>query len=142
MRKITEEWALQAEAGDELDRICALWFGCIMREDPSYETGELWTQPNGAWNVVPPRYSSSWSDAGPLLEAMGDSLSREEEKDGGSWYCVVVHDKLVCGESYPQSADWRAAVADTPQLAIARACAVLVAHGITKEDMRETYRDG
>lgn len=67
MSDITAERALQAEAGDGLDRICALWFGSTMREDPSYETGEFWAEPNGAWNVVPPRYSSSWSDAGPLL---------------------------------------------------------------------------
>lgn len=142
-KEITEEWARNAEAGPELDRVCAEWMGYF--EDDS---GSLIT-PDGDGTVVgPPKsYSKDWSAAGPLLEAM-------EAKHGGihppsceiecrsyersEWYTKEEwrQRKWKCLVLIPEHEDRQLfGGAPTPQLAIARACAVLVARGIKKGDL-------
>ena len=108
MNEITEKWARHAPAGAELDRVCAEWMG--------------WTLKPLADNRPAP-YSTDWSAAGSLLEAMGVGIVLGKKSDD-QW---GVSQAVGCGLLM--------ADAPTPQLAIARACAVLVARGITCEDL-------
>jgi hypothetical protein len=133
MTDLTEDQARSMEAGDELDRACAEWIGCELGVIPggeTYSSYEIWTMPDGnrVFDNAPP-YSTDWSAAGPLLEAMQDmdgfDVSVESHLDG---WTVRVTSGLV----YMMP---REATAPTPQLAIARACAVLVARGITREEV-------
>ena len=140
--EITEEWARTAPAGPALDRVCAEWMGWIIyddgedgyvyAEDPN-DSGIVYCLLDPIWNISDElvAYSTEWSAAGPLLEAM-----RAEVGHGyPHWWCMVTHSDLVCGEDFIESADWRTVAAPTPQLAIARACAVLVARGISREGL-------
>jgi len=74
------------------------------------------------WLGIPGEYSTEWAAAGPLLEAMDGQLEPPMRSGMDTWLCYVWHTHH--GERAP-----------TPQLAIARVCATLVARGITKEDM-------
>ena len=138
MTKLTEEQARQMPAEPELDRFCAEWMGWDLLSVEG--DNEIWhhrgqndTRVEGE---LPP-FSSDWSAAGPLLEAM-----KNLQADGYSFtgaaleYCPhVLVDKV-----------WRIGVitydglktfvkAPTPQLAIARACAVLVAREISRDEL-------
>ena len=128
MGDLTEEQARQMEAGPELSRICAKWMGW------SYFAGmgsHQWkleasasTRPIIHQGKDPPPFSTDWSAAGPLLEAMKGHLSYRTID--GQWMCILGA-KGVTVRGY----------GPTPQLAIARACAVLVARGISRDDLEE-----
>jgi hypothetical protein len=116
---ITEEWARNAPAGPELDRVCAEWIGLR----PIKYNGGL----DGWWDGEAiggglPRYSTKWTHAGPLLEVMRGDLVFDANEH--TWYCSRYHEGRDTTGHAP-----------TPQLAIARACAVLVARGIPREDL-------
>jgi hypothetical protein len=114
MTDLTEEQARQMEAGEELDAICARFMGFTC------ENG-FWVQPNGVmFASIPPRFSTNWSAAGPLLEVMSADLNTGPD----GWRCIAVGGERFAEASGP-----------TPQLAIARACAVLVARGVTREEV-------
>lgn len=140
---ITEQWARTAPAGPELDRVCAEWMGfksgwissdchrCGGRFRAEWDKlicpscGKIY------WRSVERkehRYSSKWEDAGPLLEAMKGCV---EWDDVDLWTAYTLADT----PTDPNPDDPQAALATTPQLAIARACAVLVARGITRDDL-------
>ena len=116
MDDLTEKQARQMEAWIDLDVICARWMG-----DPRSNQGIA-------------SYSRDWSAAGPLLEAIQS---------------VSLASPLPAAEGFHEGHDWRVTVwsdpaggcelfhvdAPTPQLAIARACAVLVARGINRDDL-------
>ena len=151
--KITEEWARTAPAGSELDLKCALWFGYrvverveygvklirLVMDDPpdgldsvycieiGTPCGETYPMGDEHADTFPPKFSTDWSAAGPLLEAMGADLLRYD----GKWACEVQP-----GSAYPAPI-LAEAEAPTPQLAIARICAVLFARGITRENLED-----
>ena len=108
--EMTEEQARQVEAGPGLDRICAKWV----------ERPDGWI--DAPYGGRPKPFSTDWSAAGPLQVAMNARVSPCKE----GWSCTV-------GGLYQPRVVY--VVAPTPQLAIARACAVLVACGITQEDL-------
>ena len=124
MNNITEKWARTAPAGPELDRVCAEWMGNIFHsagmldgDDYHFIEGDIF-----------PKYSTSWNGAGPLLEAI--------QSDHTGWAIVYSHPwQYKTLEVY---GDQIITCADTMQLVIARACAVLVACGITRDDLRGT----
>lgn len=120
---ITESEAREMKAGAELDRICAEWVGA------TYD--DIWLQwkfpgPPSTWGYSgiagknPPKFSTDWAAAGPLLEAMGGTV-----RTGKKSRCNVM------------PPGWKpiTVYAPTPQLAIARACAVLVARGVERGDL-------
>ena len=152
MDDLTEEQARQMEAGPKLNRICAEWMGW------SYFAGmgsHQWkleasgsTRPIIHQGKDPPPFSTDWSAAGPLLEAM-------EAKHGGvhppsceiecrsykrsEWYTKEEwrQQKWRCLVLIPEHEDRQLfGLAPTPQLAIARACAVLVARGISRDELK------
>lgn len=106
---ITEKWARTAPAGPKLDRLCAEWMGDEINWTLEASRVDRW------W-----RYSTSWRNAGPLLEAMG---------------VTHLHDFRPSGTSTLKGRLFGKIKADTPQLAIARACAVLVTRGITRDQL-------
>ena len=115
MTEITEKWARTAEPGPELDRVCAEWFSPV-RGFNNY--GE------------PIKFSTDWSAAGPLLEAMGGpALHRHSDRHG--WHIEFGFHPVGGFDLH----------SPTPQLAIARACAVLAARGITRDDLEDRYAD-
>lgn len=120
---IIEEWARTAPSGSELDRVCAEWMGFTAG---SIINGRLTVVTRTGPKICSP--SSRWSDAGPLLEAMKGCV---EWDDGVLWTAYTLADT----PSDPRPNDPQAALATTPQLAIARACAVLAARGITREQL-------
>jgi hypothetical protein len=109
MTDLTEEQARQMEAGEDLDRVCAGWLGI----EPDIFGACL-----DGFAAQMFRFSTDWSAAGALMEAMGAHSIRTHF----GWECWV-DDRN------------NAATAPTPQLAIARACAVLVALGVTREEV-------
>jgi hypothetical protein len=109
MDDLTEEKARQMEAGEDLDRVCAGWLGI----EPDIFGACL-----DGFAAQMFRFSTDWSAAGALMEAMGAHSIRTHF----GWECWV-DDRN------------NAATAPTPQLAIARACAVLVALGVTREEV-------
>jgi hypothetical protein len=113
------------EAGEKLDAICARFMGFTC------ENG-FWVQPNGVmFASIPPRFSTNWSAAGPLLEAMEGEMKPPNTWHGGTlWCCKLFHPAISGDVFFPHSAS-----APTPPLAIARACAVLVARGVTREEV-------
>lgn len=118
MRKITEEWARNAEAGRDLDTVCAKWHG-LNKPRTSY---------------MPSR---SWYYAGLLL----DILKADLIWDVDMWWCSVEHDAIPAMEGMPPEAGgWTVVSAKDPRLAIARLCAVLLAHGIKGEDLLKGRR--
>ena len=126
MTTISEEWARTAPAGPELDRVCAEWLGWYWRHgawfnDTASEARMLLSESDLPCGSP----STDWTAAGPLLEAM-DPIVDPTHGDNG--ICVVVPGQNGYGQ--------RAKVyASTYTLAIARACAVLVARGISREDL-------
>ena len=141
MDDLTEEQARQMDAGMDLDVICAKWMG-----DPKSNQGIA-------------SYSRDWSAAGPLLEAMEQILVRRSNPESG----ILLNGPIPGGLHSPvpsgpdkgsspkiKSSDWRTFLnidrddwpikveAPTPQLAIARACAVLVARGVSRDDLEDT----
>lgn len=119
MSKITEEWARTAPAGADLDRVCAEWMGIA-----PYEFDLCG---RGCYRQEWPPYSYDWSAAGPLLEAMGADILYHS----GTWECEVEPPgEPTYGQKLLADSD-----AKDPTLAIARACAVLVARGIAREDL-------
>ena len=148
MTDITEEQARQMEAGPELDRLVLTgFFGweahdtCGHRKmDGRSTTTAVLFGPESDFDLFgtircnaksPPPFSTDWSAAGPLLEAMNDiSHIIVESIDYDEW--VVTAQDLEPGPGII----WEySATAPTPKLAIARACAVLVACGITRDDL-------
>lgn len=158
---VTEEWALSAPAGPELDRVCAEWMDALQRKCNSFHVeGEVielpgWegSQARGFLQSMQrvgflsdvklgtvyeaPCYSTSWEFAGPLLEAMQANNGYYE------WFGVPNFSTIaltrdggdwVCGVDGPDGVD-EIARASKPQLAIARTCAVLVARNITREQL-------
>ena len=135
MSKVTEEKARQMPAGTELDRICAEWMGWELLSVEG--DNEIWhhrgqndTRVRGE---LPP-FSADWSAAGPLLEAIeralpSASLTRDSTL-GVGWVCWL-------RVTLPPGGSQLYVGAPTPQLAIARACAVLVALGITMNDLNQ-----
>ena len=111
MGDLTEQQARQMEAGSELGPVCERW---MFGKEDHHQMLPPW-----------PQYSTDWSAAGPLLEAMKGHLSYRTID--GQWMCIVGA-KGVTVRGY----------APTAQLAIARACAVLVARGISRDDLRDT----
>ena len=136
MDDLTEEKARQMEAGPELNRVCAEWVGW------SYFAGmgsHQWkleapgsTRPIIHQGKDPPPFSSDWSAAGPLLEAMNGTASTHDKNFGdiNSQCYVPVEPEWMTLYTY--------APKDRPQLAIARACAVLVARGVSRDDLEVT----
>jgi len=120
MAKITEEWARTAPAGQKLDRICAEWMGWKI---------------NPLADNAPAPYSTDWSAAGPLLEAMNADFpiwSLAPPSENSPWIMIPYSMdslKYTGGNRYT----WPRA--EDPELAIARACGVLVARGITRSDI-------
>ena len=125
MDELTEDKARQMDAGPELNRICAEWWGA----KPKYKGIE------GHTPDVHHYFSADWSAAGPLLEAMTGvlnpltNLDKEDKgcEDRDEWECIS---PWLGGDIYATGA-----TAPTPQLAIARACAVLVARGISRDEL-------
>ena len=144
MDELTEDKARQMDAGPELNRVCAEFIGWFEIKKLSPEVAKYFSQSKpvyaashtsrlrveGDW----PPYSTDWSAAGPLLEAIQS---------------VSLASPLPAAEGFHEGHDWRVTVwsdpaggcelfhvdAPTPQLAIARACAVLVARGINRDDL-------
>ena len=116
MTTITEKWARTAPAGPELDRVCAEWMGRRVKTERPAEI---------EWERCQHRdkFSTSWKAAGPLLKAMGAAIEPPNRSGMTTWLCYVWQ-SIGCG-----------ARADDPCLAISRACAVLVARGISREDL-------
>lgn len=115
MTAITEKWAHTAPLGKELNRICAIWMGAKPYEfDPCG---------GGCYRDEWPPYSTDWSAAGPLLEAMKGFTFEFDEM----------------GETPSVGDGFHLAIGDVRAadhcLAIARACAVLAARGVTREDL-------
>lgn len=120
MNNITEKWARTAPAGPELDRVCAEWMGFSIGETRDWRHH---VSTKAGWKACSP--STRWSDAGPLLEAM-DSMTLSVWND----LSVIEYsaaNSIIKGSLHIS--------APTPQLAIARACAVLVARRITRDDL-------
>ena len=147
MDDLTEEKARQMDAGSELNRICAEWMGW------SYFAGmggHQWkleasgsTRPIIHQGKDPPPFSTDWSAAGPLLEAMNLDMFKHPQASGiwgdgeGRWICRVsfpTEERFAHGEEVYRYLE---VSAPTPQLAIARACAVLVARGVSRDDLEE-----
>lgn len=130
MTKITEEWARTAPAGPKLDRVCAEWMGLLPIIMRSKDAG--WVVPSTEEIIALPRFSTDWSAAGPLLEAISPPWSLSPDEDGGFIMLPYRMDVLniVGGNRYtwPRSG--------CPCLAIARGCAVLDARGVSREDLR------
>jgi len=156
MSEFTEEQARKMEAGEQLDRICAKWMGTYLRVSDQSSTSFTGGTPlsrkhpeehqeraplkGGEFRMTSlynmwPKYSTSWLHAGPLLEA----LPMRWAQDSGLFPPTY---------GYPDDDEWTvyfgasgAGVvqvdAPTPQLAIARACAVLVARGVTREEVED-----
>jgi len=132
--KLTEDEARQMEAGEELDRICAEWMDEVAscpKDDFHPFPGELDPFDYHGVEVDPYdegddrdmmiycyRYSKDWGPAGPLLEVMSGHIMRTD----CGWECWIDERN-------------NAACARSPQLAIARACAALVARGVTREEV-------
>ena len=148
MNDLTEEQARRLPSGPELDRICAEWMGCYLKiksqsmqkwakenlDDPEpYNRHWYWADGShvakkGRHLSEPDEipFSSDWSFCGPLLEAMGGpALHWHSDRHG--WH-IEFGFNPVGGFGLH---------APTPQLAIARACAVLVAQGITLDDLNQ-----
>ena len=123
MDDLTEEKARQMDARPELDRICAEWWGA----KPKYKGIE------GHTPDVHHYFSTDWSAAGPLLEAMDDSSPMDGAKAESSNATEPGHD-WKC--SVPFGPAMITTFAPTPQLTIARACAVLVARGINRDELK------
>ena len=161
MNDLTEEKARRLPAGPDLDRICAEGIGCYLEiksksmqkwakenlDDPEpYSRHWYWADGShvakrGRHLSEPDEipFSSDWAFCGPLLEAMKNIKADGYSFTGAALeYCPhVLVDRV-----------WRVGVitydglktlvkAPTPQLAIARACAVLVAQGITVDDVNQ-----
>ena len=132
MTTITEEWARNAPAGPELDRVCAEWMGWSGKDDrtPDGSTFDVYARKDGGHmtSIHPASFSSDWSAAGPLLEAM--------RLDVGVFGVPEFTPKWDCGSlgQFHQHMSGNVTAPD-PCLAIARACAVLVARGISREDL-------
>ena len=120
MTTITEEWARTAPAGPELDRVCAEWMGRKPYDSDPCD--------GGCYRDEWPPYSTDWSAAGPLLEAM--------RLDVGVFGVPEFTPKWDCGSlgQFHQHMSGNV-TAPTPCLAIARACGVLFARGISREDL-------
>lgn len=152
MNNVTEKWARTAPAGPELDRVVAGWMGLRPHRGVTItvdgEDRPLWSAHN-PWEhlcskpglelasgggdrhdaigeIMPPPFSTDWSAAGPLLEAMGPAGFYLEWCDRiveqGPWYAHCERFDIVT-------------TAPTPCLAIARAVAVLVARGIERGEL-------
>ena len=150
MTDITEEQARQMEAGPELDRLVLTgFFGweahdtCGHRKmDGRSTTTAVLFGPESDFDLFgttrcnaksPPPFSTGWAAAGPLLEVMRDatvtvSLTCDDTDSGGVWRCYVRTSISPVGRAFSVGAC-------TPCLAIARTCAVLVARGITRDDL-------
>ena len=156
MNDLTEEKARRLPAGPELDRICAEWMGCYLKiksksmqewakknlDDPKpYSRHWYWgdgshVAKKGRHLSEPDEipFSSDWAFCGPLLEAIeralpSASLTRDRTL-GVGWVCWL-------RVTLPPGGSQLYVGAPTPQLAIARACAVLVAQGITVDDLKQ-----
>ena len=137
MTAITEKWARTAAAGAELDRVVA--GSGILTTEEMFQIPGKWALPtelppySNPLNNSGPPFSTSWSAAGPLLEAISPPWSLSPNEDGGfimlPYRMTVLN--IVGGNRYT----WPRA--EDPCLAIARACAVLVARGITREDLED-----
>ena len=134
MDDLTEEKARQMEAGPELNRICAEWWGA----KPKYKGIE------GHTPDVHHYFSTDWSAAGPLLEAMNLDMFKHPQASGiwgdgeGRWICRVsfpTEERFAHGEAVYRYLE---VSAPPPQLALARACAVLVARGVSRDDLEDT----
>lgn len=120
---ITEKEARKAKAGPETDRFCDEWMGRDLSAWPENMRGKF-CRP----------YTSLWQAAGDLLEVLDADLYFE----GGQYYCHVNGIPPV-GDKYPESANYLVTWAGDRKLALARACLVLVARGITLEQLK-SYR--
>ena len=155
MNDLTEEQARRLPAGPELDRICAEWMGCYLKiksqsmerwakenlDDPE-PYRRHWYWPDGSHVAKKGRhlsepdeipFSSDWSFCGPLLEAIevampSVSLTLDSTLRSG-WICWV-------RVTLPPGGRQFSVAAPTPQLAIARTFATLVAQGITLDDLK------
>jgi hypothetical protein len=144
MTDLTEEQARQMEAGEELNHICAEWLGLephtgvTMQVDGEHRAiwsdGDPWLDEHGTiielaastgeWPPVdgkPPAFSTDWSAAGTLLEVLRYRVSMEYSFI--LWNCNNTKVLASWGKGTPLP------------LAIARACAVLVARGVTREEV-------
>ena len=145
MNDLTEEKARRLPAGPELDILVATRFlGWELKTKKCFYTDrqvEILIPPKrdistfGATRYSaqpPPEFSRDWMYAGPLLEAMNRVAHViVESVDYDEW--IVTAQDL---ESGPGITWEHGAVAPTPQLAISRNCAVLVAQGITVDDLK------
>ena len=135
MTDLTEEQARRMDAGLELDLLVATRFlKWEHKTEKSIYSGrkvESLIPPKSDISTFgatrysaqpPPEFSRDWMYAGPLLEAMNARVS--PCKEGRS--CTV-------GGLYQPRVVY--VVAPTPQLAIARACAVLVARDISRDEL-------
>ena len=152
---ITEKWARAAEPGPRLDRVCAEWMDTVRHvahvSDDGGESSRAWVSREGPWTTerqlrewleeqqeqgyhtefeivqVPkcPPYSTSWSAAGPLLEAM---ISPK-----GSKYNAII-EALIEG-AVSQRTGQRARPQHIRPIDVARVCAVLVARGVGRGDL-------
>ena len=127
MTTISEEWARTAPAGPELDRVCAEWMGRRVKTERPAEI---------EWERCQHRdkFSTDWSAAGPLLEAMNDDLPLWQlcPQGDGSY---SMQPFSMASLKYVSESKYLWPKAPDPCLAISRACAVLVARGISREDL-------
>ena len=118
--EVNEEWARSAEPGPELDRVCAEWMGW---KPASYRGSKVgWYDGETGTIGGLPKYSTDWSAAGPLLEATGCPDVRFF-RDEVEITVFTIDGGLL------------EVLAPTPQLAIARACAVLSARVISRDEL-------
>jgi hypothetical protein len=127
---LTEEQARQMDAGEELDRLIAVEF-MGWRKTPEYDQIDLnqypWNLPTASatlYRTDLPKYSTDWSAAGPLLEAMSAKCDTAYPE---AWRTVPTN-HVMYNERISATGD------DVPHAA-ARLCAVLVARGITREEV-------
>ena len=119
MENITEEWARNAPAGAELDRAVQIFMG----------TDGVLKKIDNRKPVRRRKMARSWSTSQvsflEMLKAIGPSrvhIEFDDMFDAPSWQVLVGGFGIVVA-------------ANCPILAIARAIAVLVARGITREDI-------
>lgn len=125
---VTENEAKRLLSSSFLNRICALWMGCEVDLCKSHASNEKWSYWNGEWSPWPPRYSTDWRWAGELLEAMCATLECICNQQKATIPGIKPPDLWVCSISKFEVR----VTAPTPQLAAARACAMLIAKGIDK----------
>ena len=152
MNDLTEEKARRLPAGSDLDILVATRFlGWELKTKKCFYTDrqvEILIPPKrdistfGATRYSaqpPPEFSRDWMYAGPLLEAMNAEIHpprpdrfRAQQRWMAKAVCPDTGSNLAItyGADYPETGG-------CPCLAIARTCAVLVAQGITVDDVNQ-----